>query len=50
MPARAELGPRVVSKVARPHIPFTCLAYFINYLDRTATLDNAKILRIYHDR
>lgn len=33
--ARDELGARVVSKVARRLIPFMCLAYFINFLDRT---------------
>jgi ACS family tartrate transporter-like MFS transporter len=33
--AHDELGARVVSKVARRLIPFMCLAYLINYLDRT---------------
>jgi D-galactonate transporter len=33
--AHDELGARVVSKVARRPIPFMCLAYLINYLDRT---------------
>lgn len=32
---RDELGRRVVSKVARRLVPFMCLAYFVNYLDRT---------------
>lgn len=30
-----DLGRRVVSKVARRLVPFMCLAYFVNYLDRT---------------
>lgn len=30
-----DLGRRVVSKVARRLVPFMCVAYFVNYLDRT---------------
>jgi ACS family tartrate transporter-like MFS transporter len=33
--ADAELGERVVAKVARRLIPFMMLLYFVNYLDRT---------------
>jgi MFS transporter, ACS family, tartrate transporter len=31
----AELGRRVVGKVSRRLIPFMCVLYFVNYLDRT---------------
>lgn len=33
--AQDEMSRRVVGKVARRLMPFMCLAYFVNYLDRT---------------